>query len=494
MVWTLPRTWTVAEIVVAANMNTHVRDNLRFLKGLDGRTDFESAIGFTGDISPAQIVANQNDFNPTGLADAVIVRLSTDASRNITGIQGGADGRMINILNVGSFNIVLTDEDVLSLAANRFAIPGNLTILAEQGILLVYDSTSSRWRLASSGGQVVLSDTSGTLAVARGGTGLTALGNALQVLRTNAGATALEYAAGGGGVAIYGDGSDGAVTISVNTTLARDQFYSSLTNNTGIILTLGNFRVFVTGTLTNNGTISNNGAAGGNGAASQDNTGGSGGTITNIAAGSVGAGANGANGGAGGNASPATAGSAGSNGASSNPTLGAAAGTPGAGLAGNSAGGGAAGTSGTATAPTAAQGGVRELWNVLRQVVVSGTTFSQMVGGSGSGGGGGGGGSTGVSSGGGGGAGGQGGGVTLICAQTLTNSGTIRSNGGIGGNGGEGGPGDGGNGGGGGGGALYRIYNTVTAGTVQVDGGAAGTGGNGGTAGTAGTSVSIANA
>ena len=36
--------------------------------------------------------------------------------------------------------------------------------------------------------------TTGTLGVARGGTGLSALGTSLQVLRTNAGATALEYA------------------------------------------------------------------------------------------------------------------------------------------------------------------------------------------------------------------------------------------------------------------------------------------------------------
>ena len=36
--------------------------------------------------------------------------------------------------------------------------------------------------------------TSGTLPVARGGTGLAALGTSLQVLRTNSGATALEYA------------------------------------------------------------------------------------------------------------------------------------------------------------------------------------------------------------------------------------------------------------------------------------------------------------
>lgn len=36
MSWTAPRTWVTAEIVTASQMNTHVRDNLRYLKGLSG--------------------------------------------------------------------------------------------------------------------------------------------------------------------------------------------------------------------------------------------------------------------------------------------------------------------------------------------------------------------------------------------------------------------------------------------------------------------------
>ena len=69
--------------------------------------------------------------------------------------------------------------------------------------------------------------TSGTLPVVRGGTGLAALGTSLQVLRTNAGATALEYATitdvSGFGV-ISGsrfnstDNSSGASLITVNAT------------------------------------------------------------------------------------------------------------------------------------------------------------------------------------------------------------------------------------------------------------------------------------
>lgn len=101
-----------------------------------------------GDISPAQITANQNDYNPTGLADASVLRLSTDASRNITSIAGGADGRVLLILNVGSNNIVLKDDDgATGTAANRFALSGDVTLAGDQGAIIWYDSTSSRWRI-----------------------------------------------------------------------------------------------------------------------------------------------------------------------------------------------------------------------------------------------------------------------------------------------------------------------------------------------------------
>lgn len=64
-------------------------------------------------------------------------------------------------------------------------------------------------------------------------------------------------------VSFFGDGSDGAVTISGNTTLSRDMYYSTLTINGGITLNTNGYRVFVSGTLTNNGTIANNGGNGG---------------------------------------------------------------------------------------------------------------------------------------------------------------------------------------------------------------------------------------
>lgn len=111
-----------------------------------GTTAISEAITFAGDITPTQITSNQNDYNPTGLSTASTIRLSSDASRNITGLQGGSDGRLLFLQNVGGANVVLVDESASSTAANRFALDGNQTIVPDQLVILQYDSTASRWR------------------------------------------------------------------------------------------------------------------------------------------------------------------------------------------------------------------------------------------------------------------------------------------------------------------------------------------------------------
>jgi hypothetical protein len=44
MAWTTPATFTVGEVVTASKLNTHIRDNLRYLKGLDGTVTIESRL------------------------------------------------------------------------------------------------------------------------------------------------------------------------------------------------------------------------------------------------------------------------------------------------------------------------------------------------------------------------------------------------------------------------------------------------------------------
>ena len=111
---------------------------------------FGTAIAFSGDITPAQITTDQTDYNPTGLSTANVLRLSSDAARSINSIQGGADGRVIILYNVGSFAITLKNNSGIGTAANQFLLNADVVMGVNQGAIIQYDSTSARWRVASS--------------------------------------------------------------------------------------------------------------------------------------------------------------------------------------------------------------------------------------------------------------------------------------------------------------------------------------------------------
>lgn len=110
---------------------------------------FQITAGLTlaGILSPTQIAANTPNYNPTGLATATLLRLSTDASRDLSGILAQANGTVLWLCNVGAFNIVLK-HDVTSTAANRFLCPNSvdLTLLPNMALPIIYDGVSTRWR------------------------------------------------------------------------------------------------------------------------------------------------------------------------------------------------------------------------------------------------------------------------------------------------------------------------------------------------------------
>jgi hypothetical protein len=92
-----------------------------------------------------------------------VIRASTDATRNLTGLTGGAAGRIILLHNVGS-NALVLKNDVTSTAANRFLLSADVSLTANQSALLQYDGTTSRWRMiggtgSGSGGGVTVDST-----------------------------------------------------------------------------------------------------------------------------------------------------------------------------------------------------------------------------------------------------------------------------------------------------------------------------------------------
>lgn len=245
------------------------------------------------------------------------------------------------------------------------------------------------------------------------------------------------------GRAVYGDGSDGDVTISGNTTLTRSMYYNNLTINSGVTLFPVGFAIYVKGTLTVNGTISTKGNDGvGSTIGAQIWTNASSCYAPGLQGGSPGSAANGSAcpygqsgfaggmGGLGGNSPGYTGGGAGSTGL---PFMGAHAGigvlggvllaaSTVIGAGGGLGGGGGAGTNGYGGG---GGGGGGPLFIAARNVVVGATGVITSRGGNG-------GNAPGTNAGGG---GGGGGGPLMGCYDTMTNAGTITSAGGAGGSG-----------------------------------------------------------
>lgn len=231
-----------------------------------------------GKTSPSQITSNTNDYAPTGFSTSTRLRLTTDASRNLTGMAGGADGLIKTIHNTGTHDLVLVNESSGSTAANRFAIGADTTISGGYSFTVIYDSTSNRWRSwggGGSGGGGAWGGITGTLSAQ---TDLQAALDAKQGLHANltalsgltGAADRVTYFTGAGAMSLATFTSAGR-TLVAGATAAAQRATLSLDNveNTALSTWAGTTNITTVGTVSVgvwNGTIVTSGYGGtGNG-------------------------------------------------------------------------------------------------------------------------------------------------------------------------------------------------------------------------------------
>lgn len=91
------------------------------------------------------LAGSQNDV---AIGNVGLVRVTDAGAVTWTGIAGGAAGRLLLVTYTGAATLTLT-HDATSTAANRFYCPGSANVsIGPNGVaLLVYDGTSSRWRV-----------------------------------------------------------------------------------------------------------------------------------------------------------------------------------------------------------------------------------------------------------------------------------------------------------------------------------------------------------
>lgn len=101
-------------------------------------------------LSPAQLTADVNDYQPATLnAMRQVWRLSSDASRNVTGVAVQQDDDTQWIMNIGANNIVIQHQNAGSVAGNRIISPtgADYTIGPNESCALIHDQITDRWRL-----------------------------------------------------------------------------------------------------------------------------------------------------------------------------------------------------------------------------------------------------------------------------------------------------------------------------------------------------------
>ncbi len=95
-------------------------------------------------------IANGSSNDNMDIGDATFIHLSgSNSNFDITGFQGGTNGKMIIVYNTGNGHMRIQDEDSGSTAANRiWTLQGGSGVLqttSKGAVTFVYDGTVQRW-------------------------------------------------------------------------------------------------------------------------------------------------------------------------------------------------------------------------------------------------------------------------------------------------------------------------------------------------------------
>lgn len=96
-------------------------------------------------------LANGDNDNVATPAASVLVVAGPTAAFTISGLTGGAAGRVVIIINNVAQNLTFEHEESTSTAANRITTStgADVATTAAGYAILVYDTTSNRWNLVA---------------------------------------------------------------------------------------------------------------------------------------------------------------------------------------------------------------------------------------------------------------------------------------------------------------------------------------------------------
>lgn len=100
-------------------------------------------------VSPSALTVNTNDYAPTNIQTAAVLRISSTGAVDLTGIVAASTPHATLLLNVGTQTITLKHASASSSAANRFRCPGaaDFSLTQSTAKWIWYDLTSTVWQV-----------------------------------------------------------------------------------------------------------------------------------------------------------------------------------------------------------------------------------------------------------------------------------------------------------------------------------------------------------
>lgn len=154
MAWTTPKDWAVLEQLTAANMNTHLRDNLAYLK--DNKSNlvtvyqytYETEVTHTGDTNWTLVGAGQEVVLAATSSVIVLASFSNKASNHIPSYQLYRDttGLGVSVFDWGgepySIGACVAYDDSVAAGTYTYGLKmkisdGSSTVYCDQLTLLV---------------------------------------------------------------------------------------------------------------------------------------------------------------------------------------------------------------------------------------------------------------------------------------------------------------------------------------------------------------------
>ncbi len=117
---------------------------------------FSGAFGLSTSITPSAITGSNDNYAPTDHATTAEIRQDLSAAATLTGLAGGAGGRIVILRNLNATYDLKLAHDITSTAANRFSLPESKDLYLvgiNSYAVLKYSATLSRWVVIATNGR-----------------------------------------------------------------------------------------------------------------------------------------------------------------------------------------------------------------------------------------------------------------------------------------------------------------------------------------------------